>query len=362
MKNLPRWARQCARAVVTWAKKRNDMALLLRALIVRAALQGDRAEDIAKDVQCAVSTVYRVVNRFRKGGYSREALLDGRINNGQPVVHTMFVCRVKALVQASPEDFGYDRSTWTHELLVIVAEKETRIRVSVRSMCRILKLIRARRGKPKPIVRSTLSKRHLRRRIKNIRELRANLRRGEVLLDEDEVDIHFNPHIGLDWMVKGQQKTVITPGKNVKAAIAGALNAETGKLTWTGGWSKDSKLFIALLKELERQYPNAMKIHLILDNYSIHKSGMTRDWLQSHPRFKLHFLPPYSPDENRIERLWQDLHANVTRNHNFPTMQLLCDAVTRWLNSITAWGKGKSPRYVLAPVTTTASSTAQRRR
>ena len=29
----------------------------------------------------------------------------------------------------------------------------------------------------------------------------------------------------------------------------------------------------------------------------------------------LHFLPPYCPDHNRIERLWKDLHDNVTRNH-----------------------------------------------
>lgn len=34
----------------------------------------------------------------------------------------------------------------------------------------------------------------------------------------------------------------------------------------------------------------------------------------------LPFLPPYCPDHNKIERVWQDLHANVTRNHNCPTI------------------------------------------
>ena len=46
---------------------------------------------------------------------------------------------------------------------------------------------------------------------------------------------------------------------------------------------------------------------------------------------RLHFLPPYCPNENRIERLWRDLHANVTRNHQCPTMDDLMAAVHRYL-------------------------------
>ena len=48
-------------------------------------------------------------------------------------------------------------------------------------------------------------------------------------------------------------------------------------------------------------------------------------------RVRLHFLPPYSPDENAIERVWQDLHANVTRNHRCPTMTTLMHEVRYYL-------------------------------
>jgi transposase len=37
----------------------------------------------------------------------------------------------------------------------------------------------------------------------------------------------------------------------------------------------------------------------------------------------LHFLPPYCPDDNRIERVWLDLHANVTRNHSCKSIEEL---------------------------------------
>lgn len=64
----------------------------------------------------------------------------------------------------------------------------------------------------------------------------------------------------------------------------------------------------------------------------IHKSRLARAWLREHgARLQLHFLPPYCPDENRIERLWLDLHANVTRNHLCRTMAELMQAVHRYL-------------------------------
>jgi transposase len=55
-------------------------------------------------------------------------------------------------------------------------------------------------------------------------------------------------------------------------------------------------------------------------------------------KIKLHFLPPYCPDYNKIERVWQDLHANVTRNHREPDMTTLMEAVRYYLRKRN-WGK-----------------------
>jgi hypothetical protein len=52
------------------------------------------------------------------------------------------------------------------------------------------------------------------RRINAIRRLLAGLPSGAVAVYEDEVDIHLNPKIGWDWMVRGQQKEVVTPLAN----------------------------------------------------------------------------------------------------------------------------------------------------
>jgi transposase len=79
---------------------------------------------------------------------------------------------------------------------------------------------------------------------------------------------------------------------------------------------KNSVLFNALLKALREDYPHPRRIHVILDNYRLHSSRESRRAVAGHEgRIVLHFLRPYCPNDNRIEQLWEDLHAEVTRNH-----------------------------------------------
>jgi transposase len=129
-------------------------------------------------------------------------------------------------------------------------------------------------------------------------------------------------------MLRGQQRRLVTPGKNEKFYIAGALDVRTGALITTGANRKDSALFCELLRLLAKTYPRARRLHIVLDNYGIHSAAVTKQTLaELRGRIVLHFLPPYCPDANRIERVWQDLHANVTRNHRCKTMnQLLANA------------------------------------
>jgi transposase len=159
-------------------------------------------------------------------------------------------------------------------------------------------------------------------------------RRREPGFYEDEVDVHLNPKVDLDWMGLGQQKEVITPGQNEKRHLAGALDMRTGLLTWVEGEHKTSYLFLDLLEKLLREYPKARQLHLFLDNYRIHKSTIVEAALRGYlaGRVQLHFLPPYCPDHNRIERIWQDLHANVTRNHTCPNMAALMKEVRYYLH------------------------------
>ena len=72
---------------------------------------------------------------------------------------------------------------------------------------------------------------------------------------------------------------------------------------------------------------------MILDNCVIYKSQLVRTALEAMPKIQLRFLPSYCPQENRIERIWRELHANVTRNHRCPNLEVLMENVHDYLTT-----------------------------
>jgi len=61
--------------------------------------------------------------------------------------------------------------------------------------------------------------------------------------------------------------------------------------------------FIKFLKKLDEETPAELDLHLIVDNYSTHKTPAVKRWLSRHPRFHLHFTPTSSSWVNRVERV-----------------------------------------------------------
>jgi transposase len=97
--------------------------------------------------------------------------------------------------------------------------------------------------------------------------------------------------------------------------IHGALDLETGQTQMLLVDSVDAASTIALLGAIERQFPARRRIHVFLDNARCHHAKLVREWL-SRPqcRIRLHFVPPYCPHLNPIERLWGAMHKAITHN------------------------------------------------
>jgi transposase len=297
----------------------------LRYLMIFNLWNGRSPREIEPILHVHNTTVYRVAKRFCELGEA--SLWDGRESNGAEKLSEAYLGMLNDVVRSSPLDHGWRRPTWTRELLVETMVRKTGVRIHVATMSRALALIRARRGKPRPRVKCPWHPAVKTRRLNQITRLVASLPRNEVAVYEDEVDIHLNPKIGLDWMGLGQQKEVMTPGQNEKRYLAGALDVRTGEIHWVEAIKKDAWLFMDLLKKLTVVYAKARVIHVILDNYKIHSAHVIGIALAHFAcRVRLHFLPPYCPDYNRIERVWQDLHSHVTRNHQCSGMtELMCE-------------------------------------
>ena len=312
-------------------RKTLDAGLRTRSLIVLHAAAGKRSGDIAEAISYDPSAVLKVIHRFLAEG--EDGMRDHRADNGQPKVDEALRAALCAVVARSPQDYGWARPTWTQELLARQLTAMTRVRVSETTVGRMLADLGIRWGMARPTVACPWAPRAQRRRLRAIARRLATLPAGEEAFYEDEVDIHLNPRIGRDWMLPGTQKTVLTPGQNQKHYLAGALNTRTGQVLRVGNGRKNSYLFLLLLRRLREAFPRTRKLHVVLDNYGIHSSRLVQRALTEEfgGRIVLHFLPPYSPDHNRIERLWRELHANVTRNHRCRTLPELLRRVEAFL-------------------------------
>jgi DDE superfamily endonuclease/Winged helix-turn helix len=305
-----------------------------RCKIIMGLVQGKSPSLLAAGGSCAASQVYRVAHLVLEEGL--RGLADKREDNGEHEVDARYESELLTIVAGSPQDHGYLRPTWTQELLILVLAQRLGVTISVTTMSRLLRRHRVRLGRPKPTVDCPWAEARKRRKLRRIRRLIRDVGPDEVVVYADEVDIHLNPKIGPDWRLRGQQEEAPTPGQNQKRYLAGALDARTGRLTWVQGLRKTSLLFLELLYHLvTRTYRIARRIHVILDNYGIHDSLQVRLALATEQgrRLKFPFLPPYCPDHNRIERIWEDLHANVTRNHRGQTMEQLMEQVKIYLDT-----------------------------
>jgi len=315
------------------ARRCKDADTRVRYRIVLLTADGWSGKKIARALGCSCSTVSRTLSRWEI--YGQAGLIDRREDNGQAKADDLYAQTVRWILESSPRDFFHRRPTWTRRLLIRTAADFTGVTVSTTTMSRLLKRLKVRRGRPKPDAPCPWSESARKRRVAAIHALIQTLPANQAVVWEDEADVDLNPRIGFDWMLPGTQRHVMTPGKNVKRYLAGALDARTDKVMWAKGERKNSRLFIDLLKKLSATYADKKMIHVVLDNYTIHSSKQTRLWLREFgQKFRLHFLPPYCPDDNRIERkVWREMHANVTVNHRCRSIEELIAEVICYLMS-----------------------------
>ncbi|HCK8020483.1 IS630 family transposase [Salmonella enterica subsp. enterica] len=318
--------RQLMRKEAQQTHDKNHARRLIAMLMLH---QGMTVTDVARLLCAARSSVGRWINWFTLHGVEGlKSLRPGRAPRW-PVADILQL--LPLLVQRSPKDFGWLRSRWSTELLALVINRLFDVTLHRSTLHRYLRQADMvwRRAAPTLKIKDP----HYEEKRLVIDQALAQEQTAHPVFYQDEVDIDLNPKIGADWMPKGQQKRIATPGQNQKHYLAGALHSGTGRVHYVSGSSKSSDLFISLLETLRRTYRRAKTITLVADNYIIHKSRKVERWLEENPKFRLLFLPMYSPWLNPIERLWLSLHETITRNHQCRYMWQLLKQVAQFMNA-----------------------------
>lgn len=93
-----------------------------------------------------------------------------------------------------------------------------------------------------------------------------------------------------------------------------------------------SREFKHFLQKIDAETPAGLDLHLIVDNYSTHKSPLVKRWLQRHPRFHLHFIPTSSSWLNLVERWFGEITRKRIRRGTFKSVKELIEAIDAYLH------------------------------
>ena len=91
--------------------------------------------------------------------------------------------------------------------------------------------------------------------------------------------------------------------------------------------------FLKFLRTIDREVPEGLEIHLILDNYATHNHANVKAWLAKHPRFHLHFTPTSSSWLNLVERWFGKLTDKAIRRGVFHSVPELIAAIEAYLEA-----------------------------
>src|SRR6266545_3476761 len=163
---------------------------------------------------------------------------------------------------------------------------------------------------------------------------------GAVVVAEDETHINLLPWVRATWIARGQRQHVMTPGKNRRRTIFGAVDLASGQWFYQVTRKAISATFTAFCEQLLAAYSAAPAVAVVCDNVIIHRSKIVQRWLATHPRLLVLHGARYSPHDNPVERIWGALKAWLANN---PTL-----TIQSRIRQVHAFFRERTPEQLLA--------------
>lgn len=303
--------------------------------IILLSSGGHTLATIADLLGCSPQTVKRVRQRYRDGGAA--ALLPDKPPGRPSAATSDFRNTLAEAVAANPRQFGYGFTTWSSNRLAAHLAVVTGIDLSPAQIRRLLHQEGFSVHRPKHTLKGKRDEAAYHKATKQLRRLKKRSLAAdaeEVLLFQDEVEIHRHPALARVWAKVGKQPEVPSPGKNEKKVVYGGLDYATGQLTYTVAATKSGVNFLAFLMTLVAVYAGR-KIRLVCDNGRFHTTKAVQAWLAAHrDQIEIFWLPPYCPSLNLIERRWGHLKRTVLANVLFETLDDLVAAFAEGVSRI----------------------------
>jgi transposase len=119
--------------------------------------------------------------------------------------------------------------------------------------------------------------------------------------------------------------------RNGTTTLFAALELAEGKVVGQCYARHRHQEFLKFLERLDAEFPEELKLHVVMDNYGTHKHPRVQRWLKRHPRFIAHFIPTSSSWLNLVERWFGELTGKRLRRGVFVSVEELEKAIHEFL-------------------------------
>jgi transposase/transcriptional regulator with XRE-family HTH domain len=317
--------------LLRWSRRaKSSQALALRSRIILGCGEGLDNKSVAEQARCSANTVSKWRARFVQDR------LDGLVDEPRPGrPPTITAERVEEVVVATLESTPKNATHWS----------------------------RAKMAERSGLSKSTIGRIWKAFELKPHREDGFKLSNDPQFVEKvyDVVGLYLNPPEAavvycvdeksqVQALARSQPAFPMMPGMPEKrthdyvrhgtTSLFAAFNTADGTVISSIHRRHRAIEFKKFLTKIDTEVPDELDVHLVCDNYSTHKSPSIVKWLESHPRFHMHFTPTYSSWINQVERFFAYVTADLLQRSDHRSVQALEGDIRKWVK---AWNENPKP-------------------
>ena len=283
----------------------------IRKRAVSRVLAGESPEEVIDSLGFHRSCIYDWLQQYRRLG---EAGLETKPIPGRPrkFDDALWADELRELIRNDPRQLDFHDALWTRAMIRELLRRQFKAKVSERTVGNILKRldITVQRPRLKAVEQDPeVVQRWLNDEWPAIRA--AAKADNAVIFFGDESNLRSDAHRGRTWGMKGETPIVAKTGRRFSLNLISAVSP-LGELRFMVTDQRvNAATFIDFLRRL---LVNAERtIYLVLDGHPVHRSKKVRNFVESQDgKLKLFFLPPYSPELNPDELVWNVVKGQVS--------------------------------------------------
>lgn len=301
--------------------------------VKRVAEDGEKPSAVMDALGLCRTTIYPWLRKFKDKGF--EALAEKIACGPEPWLDDQQRGQVRRwIIGKDPRQHGFDFGLWTRRIVQTLIQEKMGVELCLTSVGKLLASLDITPQKPlrRAYERNPAAVELWQR--ESYPKLRKRAKRlGAMIFFLDEAGFQSDPPLGRTYGLKGHTPIVASSGQRQSINVISAVNASGAfwAATYTGKLNAES--FVEFLRDFMKG--QRRKVMLVVDGHPAHKAKLVKEYIAGlSGRLELHFLPPYAPDLNPDEFVWNYMKGTGVSKRPLKKNESLRKRVEQDLNAI----------------------------